>query len=667
MDGIGFEGRPDPDLQLRSGTTLADRFVLHEFLGRGGSGLVWSALDTMVGDRVAVKVLDGAAHDPANRERLRREIRATRSGHPNIVSVHELHETDGRLLITMELVDGRSLREALVERECLILDDVVSIGRQVAVALDHLHSQGLVHRDVKPGNVMLSPDGWTKLCDMGLARPMMPGATVTETEMVVGTPTYMAPEMAREGELVAASDVYALGLTLYQCLTGEVPLAGTTAVDTLMARQNGRPGRVRTERPECPRWLDRLLDHMLDPDPSLRPSAAEVARALERRRFGWRPHRRQLRAGALVVLVSMIGAGAIVGGLRFFGAPPDPARDPVANELRASAESWEDGTTYNVVDGHGRAVGSFTSNVARNLEKARVFKTRNMGFADLDGDGRRDVVFANPDVEVAEQVEIHSRLPDGSTIRSAAWNLHFEIEYEGRRFGRFAPTDIDCADLSGDGRPEITIVACSSPYYAAAVRVFSTDGVEILRVLHPGLISNVRTGDRDNDGRAELYVGATNNFHEQNVGNESSPVFFVVEADWTTTGQVLDLFGPARTMTASTPAGMEVTYVAIAHQRLIPPLTPWRYGIISGVAAAGGDQFLAVHSDRTMWKDSARLSYLRSFMFDRDLRLTGGMWVVGPLNERGVDPETADPDQLTVTYWNGAAWQPEMCTIPQAD
>jgi len=170
---------------FESGDTLAGRFVLHDLLGRGGSGTVWSALDTMVGDRVAVKIVDGAVSDPANRERLRREIRATRTGHPNLVSIHELHEANGQLFITMELVDGQSLREALVEHDRLILDDVILIGRQIAGALDHLHGQGLVHRDVKPGNIMLSPEGKAKLCDMGLARPMMAGATVTETKMVV--------------------------------------------------------------------------------------------------------------------------------------------------------------------------------------------------------------------------------------------------------------------------------------------------------------------------------------------------------------------------------------------------------------------------------------------------------------------------------------------------
>ena len=313
-------------------------------------------------------------------------------------------------------------------------------------------------------------------------------------------------------------------------------------------------------------------------------------------------------------------------------------------------------------------MNSLTSKISRNAEKARVFKLRNVGFADLDGDGRRDVVFANPDHQAAEQLEIHRRLPDGSTTRSATWNIHLEVEYDGERFGKFAPTDIDCADLSGDGQPEITVVMCSSPYYAAAVRVFRPDGAEVLRVLHPGQLSNVRTGDRDGDGNAEIYIGATNNFHEQNVGNESSPAIFVVEVDWTKTGQVLDLFGRDRTMLATAPAGIEVTYIAMAHQRLLPPMTPWRYGIISGVSAVGGDQFLAVHTDRTTFTRGGNLSYLRSFMFDQDLRLTDGMWVVGPFEGREIDPEiAARPDQLGVTYWNGTAWQPEVCAVPQAE
>jgi len=668
MIASSAKNRADADPSFCSGDTLGGRFVLQNWLGRGGSGTVFSALDTRVGDRIAIKILDHAAHHPATRERLRREIRATRSGHPHVVSIHELYEEGGFLFITMELVEGSNLRTALEEPESMSLDDVIVIGGRVAAALDHLHAQGLVHRDVKPGNIMLALDGVAKLCDMGLARPMAAGATVTETEMVVGTPAYMAPEMAREGELVAASDVYALGLTLYQCLTGEVPLARSTAVDTLMARQRNRARPVRALRPECPRWLNRLLDRMLDPDPDLRPTAAEVALTLEKRRFGWRPHRRHLIRAAALVGSALLVAAAVGLGLRIVDSPPDPADDPVANELMLSIEAWDNGTAFNVFDGYGRPVHQFSSNAGRSVEKQKLFKTRQIGFADLDGDGRQDMVFADPDHAAAEQLEIHRRLPDGSSELAASWNLHMDVEYEGERFGKFAPTDIECTDLSGDGDPEIIIIDCSSPYYAAAVRVFKPDGTELLRVLHPGQLSNFRTGDRDRDGRSEIYIGTTNNFHSQNRGNSSSPALFVVETDWTKEGQVLDLFGPGRTMAATTPNGIETHYISMANQRLVPPLTPWRYCFISGVSAVGGDQFLAVHADRTTWKNTTKTSFLRSFMFDALLRVTDGMWVVGPLEGREIDPEVeASPEQLAVTYWNGTDWQPEVCAIPQAD
>jgi len=659
--------RADADPSFRSGDTLAGRFVLHDRLGSGGSGTVFSALDTKVGDRVAVKILDRAVHDPANRERLRREIRATRSGHPNVVSIHELHEEEGVLFITMELVEGSNLREALEERGRMSLGDVIVIGGRIAAALDHLHAQGLVHRDVKPGNIMLSAEGAAKLCDMGLARPMMAGATVTETKMVVGTPTYMAPEMAREGDLVAASDVYALGLTLYQCLTGEVPLAGTTAVDTLMARQHSRPGRVRIERRECPRWLDRLLDRMLDPDPRLRPTAAEVSEALEHGRYSWRPSRRGMKRTAVVVGVMAIAALGVGWGLRLSGTPPDPAEDSVTNELLVTTEAYDNGAVFDVTDGRGRSVVTLRSASKHNANKVRLFKTRSVAFADLDGDGRRDVVFADTDQAATEQIEIHRRQPDGSTVLADAWNLHHEWEYEGQVFGDFSPLDIECADLDGDGSPEIIFSYGSSPYYLSEIRVFRPNGEEVLRAYHPGQISNLRIGDRNRDGRLEIYVGATNNFHEQNEGNASSPVVFVIDADWSRTGQVLDLFGPGRTMTRDVPGGMEVFYMAFPNQLMVPPVTPWRYAAISVISPIGTGHFLTVHSDRALWLDSDKLSFLRAFRFDGELRLEDALWVVGPLEERGLDPRTAGPDQLTVTYWNGTTWQSEVCTIPQVE
>jgi len=227
-DGVGA---------LAPGTCLAERFLTHCRIGSGGSGTVYSALDTTVGQKVAIKVLHPHLVDSRSRERLRREVRAARPGHANAVAVYELHEHDGIVFLSMELVEGRSLKESLAGRDSLPLDDTVAVGRQVAAALAHLHGAGLVHRDVKPANILLDDNGVVKLCDMGLVRPLDHGTTVTETEMVVGTPAYMAPEPGRGTELTSATYVYALGLVLYRCLAGEVPLAGDTAVETLIQRQ----------------------------------------------------------------------------------------------------------------------------------------------------------------------------------------------------------------------------------------------------------------------------------------------------------------------------------------------------------------------------------------------------------------------------------------------
>lgn len=657
--------RADADPSFRAGDTLAGRFVLHDRLGRGGSGTVFSALDTKVGDRVAVKILDDAAHDPANRERLRREIRTTRSGHPNVVSIHELYEEDGVIFITMELVVGSNLREALEERECLSLDDVIVIGGRIAAALDHLHAQGLVHRDVKPGNIMLAPGGVAKLCDMGLARPMATGATVTETEMVVGTPAYMAPEMAREGELVAASDIYALGLTLYQCLTGEVPLARTTAVDTLMARQRNRARPVRALRPECPRWLNRLLDRMLDPDPDLRPTAAEVALSLERRRFGWRPHRRHLIRAAALVGFALLAAAGVRLGFRVVDSPPDPADDPVANELMVTAEGFDNGAIFKIVNGHDRAVLNLRSSVRLNEKGAGFFRNSHVAFGDLDGDGRRDMVFGIGDATVERQLEIYHRQADGGLALTKTWDLHLEVRYDDEVFDAFLPCDVVCSDLSGDGLPEIIIGQRSTPYYPGAVRVFDPSGREILRILHPGQIANVVVGDRDRDGRGELYIGATNNFVVENMGRESSPVAFVVATDWDQPGQVLDLFAPGRQLATTVPAGMDVVYISFKQQHLVKAVTPWRYAAVGRIKTAAESQYLEINSDRLSWKNDTAFINLRTFFFDSGLRLTGGTWNSVLLNQ--LDADEDDPElrsQLVVSYWNGTDWQSDVCTIP---
>ncbi|MEN8163022.1 MAG: protein kinase [Acidobacteriota bacterium] len=303
------------DGSVQAGDTLGGRFVLRTLLGSGASGRVFAAMDTKVGHRVAVKVLHPDLRDAKTRERLRREVRTSRSGHPSIVSVYDLHETDGQLYLSMEWVEGQSQRDSLKDAGPMSAERVIEIGRQVASALEHLHGLGLIHRDVKPGNILLGDDQAVKLCDMGLARPLEEGVTVTETEMVVGTPDYMAPEQALGTELSGASDVYGLGLTLYQALTGKIPLRESTAIATLTRRQKERPPSVRKESPDCPRWLNRLIRRMLEPEPQERLTAAGVRKVLDAERLMPRLRQKTLftaTAVLLLVAVAVTGAGLLI-------------------------------------------------------------------------------------------------------------------------------------------------------------------------------------------------------------------------------------------------------------------------------------------------------------------------------------------------------------------
>lgn len=351
----------------RPGELLAGRFLLERELGHGGAGVVFAATDRSIGQRVAVKVVHPALVDERTRERLRREVSASRPAHANAVTVYELYEDGGLLFLAMELVEGGSLRDRLREEGRLPVGTTVAVGRQVAAALAHLHRRGVVHRDVKPGNILLEPDGTARLCDTGLARPLAEGATITESQMVVGTPAYMAPEQATARELTAASDVYGLGLTLFTCLTGKVPLEGDTAVATLVRRQRSRPPRLRGTCLDCPRWLERLIRRMLEPLPRDRPSAAEVERMLASGRVWPRPRRRHLVAAGLLLALA------------------------VATPLGYRALRRESTVRVEVVDGQVRGVDEAARVTWSHPVSGEVFKTER---ADLDGDGLDEVVVA---------------------------------------------------------------------------------------------------------------------------------------------------------------------------------------------------------------------------------------------------------------------------------
>jgi serine/threonine protein kinase len=250
---------------------IGDRYKVQRVLGRGGMADVYQAEDTVLGRDVAVKVL----RDPANRERFKNEARNLAGlTHPGLVRVLDAGVTGDQSWLVMEFVDGRTLAECCLG---VALDPqrVAAVGTQLAETLAYVHDSGFIHRDVKPGNVLLSRDDRVLLADFGIARLLQNAPAATDTGTMLGTAAYLAPEQVRGEELTPAADVYSLGLVLLEALTGERAYPGS-AVEAAVARL-ARPPAIPASLPDG--WRN-LLTAVTAFDPADRPAPLEVADAL---------------------------------------------------------------------------------------------------------------------------------------------------------------------------------------------------------------------------------------------------------------------------------------------------------------------------------------------------------------------------------------------------
>src|SRR6478672_3011674 len=256
--------------------TLFDgRYRILRKLGTGGMANVYLAEDEVLGRRVAIKILnDRHAGDDQFVERFRREAKnAAGLSHPNIVSIYDRGEAEGTYYIAMEYLDGRSLKELVVARGPLPISDAIAATRQVLAALRFAHRKGVVHRDIKPHNVMADADGRLKVTDFGIARAGV--SQMTEAGSIIGTAQYLSPEQARGAPVDQRSDIYSLGIVLYEMLTGKVPFTGDTPVEIAMKHLSQIPDPPSTFRDGLPHDLDAVVMRALAKDPDQRYGSAE--------------------------------------------------------------------------------------------------------------------------------------------------------------------------------------------------------------------------------------------------------------------------------------------------------------------------------------------------------------------------------------------------------
>jgi CheY-like chemotaxis protein len=263
---------------LIPGETFTSRYRITRVVGRGGMGTVYKAADNDLGEDVAIKLLKSEAitSDPAMAERFKNEIKlARRISHRNVVRTHDFGERDGSYYVTMEYVEGITLRDLIDTRKHLSSVATLGIARQLAAALAVAHQEGVIHRDIKPQNLLLDAAGVLKVMDFGIARLTERPTAVTQAGMVVGTPAYMSPEQLLDENVDARSDLYSAGIVLYECLTGALPFEASSPIALIAKVLNTAPAAPAERTDDVSLPLSSLVMRLISKNPAERPQSAD--------------------------------------------------------------------------------------------------------------------------------------------------------------------------------------------------------------------------------------------------------------------------------------------------------------------------------------------------------------------------------------------------------
>jgi TolB-like protein/Tfp pilus assembly protein PilF len=320
-----------PSQRLPRGILIGGRYQIIEELGRGGMGVVYKAVDNKLKRTVALKFLPFEwTYDPQAKERFVREAQAAAAlDHPNICTVHEIDEAEGKMFISMAFVEGESLK-AKIERGLLKNDEALGLGMQVAEGLREAHKKGVIHRDIKSANIMVTESGQAKIMDFGLAR-VTGGTLLTKEGMTMGTIAYMSPEQARGEAVDHRSDIWSLGVVLYEMLAGRLPFRGEHDQAVIYAILKEQPKPLTAGRPEIPASIEQVVGKALEKNPDQRYQSVEeliddlkaIAEGIEPERVRARRRKAKLRrwkraglyggAAALLVLMAVIALRLFTG------------------------------------------------------------------------------------------------------------------------------------------------------------------------------------------------------------------------------------------------------------------------------------------------------------------------------------------------------------------